>query len=280
MNINTHSQPAAATLIISVYKDTENLACILDALSMQSVKPAEIIVSEDGEDETMKALVNSCKQTWSNIIHLTQEDQGFRKNRALNRAIQQASNDILIFIDGDCMPHREFIKSHVEYCQPGHVAIGRRAEIGPVFSYLVKQSPLFRRLIQYNWFYIPLILAMSIDKGKNIESGIFSHFLHEKNINKNIGLLGCNFSAHKQDLEKINGFNEDYVYPGIGEDSDIEWRLHQQGIKNKNIKFLAIEYHLYHKSKYTPSDKNIMIFNKVKETGEVFCKKGLVKQEN
>ncbi|MEJ2143443.1 MAG: glycosyltransferase, partial [Gammaproteobacteria bacterium] len=166
--MNPDTQPVPSTLIISVYKDTENLACILDALSMQTVPPSEIIVSEDGQDPVMKNFVDNAKQNWPSLIHLTQEDNGFRKNRALNRAITQSKNDLLIFIDGDCVPHREFIRAHTEYCRPGKIATGRRAEIGPVFSSLIKKSPLFRRLINSKWFYIPLILLMSLDKGKNV----------------------------------------------------------------------------------------------------------------
>lgn len=266
-----------ATIIISVYKDTRNLECILDALSIQTVKPAEIIISEDGDSPQMNKFVSAIKEQWPQLVHLTQEDKGFRKNRALNRAINQAQNDLLIFIDGDCMPHKEFIRAHTDNCQPGSVAIGRRAEIGPIFSSICKNSHFFRRLIQYKLFYIPMILPLSLDKGKNIESGIFSRFLHNKNIHKKAGLLGCNFSIYKQDIEKINGFNEDYIYPGIGEDSDIEWRLSQSNIKGVNIKFLAIEYHLYHQSKYIPSHINMDIFEQTRENNLVFCKNGINK---
>ena len=120
---------------------------------------------------------------------------------------------------------------------------------------------------------------MTLDKGKNIESRLYSKFLQKKNCNKRIGLLGCNFSIFKDDLIKINGFNEDYIYPGIGEDSDIEWRLHQHGINNKNIKFIAIEYHLYHQSTYTQSKFNLQIFKDTKENKLSICSNGLEKIE-
>ena len=39
-----------ATLIISVYKNLDNLRCILESLKYQSRNDFEVIVSEDGQD--------------------------------------------------------------------------------------------------------------------------------------------------------------------------------------------------------------------------------------
>lgn len=267
------------TLIISVYKDIENLACILEAIALQTHPVDEIIVSEDGQDPGMNDFVSQAKERWPNIVHLTQQDDGFRKNRALNRAISASTNDVLIFIDGDCVPHKAFVSEHLAHCKPGKVTIGRRAEPGPFFSSLIKKYRWFLRAIQNKWFYLLLLIPMSLDKGsKNIEAGFYSPFLQARNVDKKIGLLGCNFAAYKQDLLKINAFNEDYVYPGIGEDSDIEWRLNQSGVTGINIKFLAIEYHLYHKSKYVPSQVNLDIFEKTVNNNIIFCANGIEKQ--
>lgn len=263
------------TLIISVYKDTENLSCILYALSLQTHSIDEIIVSEDGQDLAMSEFIRQKQTTWPNIIHLHQKDNGFRKNRALNRAISNAKNELLIFIDGDCVPHSQFISSHVENCKPGLIAVGRRAEPGPFFSTLIKKNKWFLRAIQNKWFYLSLILVMALDKGKNFEAGFYSPFLHAKNANKKTGLLGCNFSLYKQDILKINGFDENYIHPGIGEDADIDWRLNQLDIKSINIKFLAIEYHLHHKSKYILSQKNIDIFSNTRKNKIIYCKNGI-----
>jgi len=265
------------TLIISVYKDTENLSCILEALSLQTHTADEIIISEDGQDANMSAFVSRAKSSWPEIVHLSQEDNCFRKNIALNKAVSISKNELLIFIDGDCVPHKEFISAHTRNCQPGLISVGRRAEPGPFFSALIKKNKWFLRAIQNKWFYLILLTPMTIDKGKNIEAGFYSPFLHSKNLNKKIGLLGCNFALYKQDILKINGFNEDYIHPGIGEDADVEWRLNQIDIKSINVKFLAIEYHLYHKSKYIFSKQNLNIFNNIKRNKTIICINGITK---
>ena len=274
------TKPAAlktipVTLIISVYKDTENLSCILEALSLQTHTADEIIVSEDGQDPNMSAFISQKKSAWPEIVHLSQEDNGFRKNCALNKAISTSKNELLIFIDGDCVPHKEFISAHARNCQPGLVSVGRRAEPGPFFSALIKKNKWFLRAIQNKWFYLSLLIPMTLDKGKNIEAGFYSPFLYTKNINKKIGLLGCNFALYKQDILKINGCNEDYIYPGTGEDSDIEWRLNQSGVKSINIKFIAIQYHLNHPRTYTVSDKNKDILKSTKENNIYITQHGI-----
>jgi hypothetical protein len=54
-------------------------------------------------------------------------------------------------------------------------------------------------------------------------------------------------SLHKKALLLINGFDERYIHPTVGEDDDIECRLKNAGFKVKNLKYLAIQYHLHHK---------------------------------
>src|SRR5690606_23558383 len=61
------------------------------------------------------------------------------------------------------------------------------------------------------------------------------------------GVLGSNFSLHKSCLLAVNGFDERYVNPAVGEDTDIERRLLRNGSTIKTLKFAGIQYHLYHK---------------------------------
>ena len=89
-----------ATVVISVYKNVKALSLILESLRVQTCKDFDIIISEDGEDAAMRQFVE--QYDWfCRYKHLTQTDDGWRKNRALNRAVLAANNGWLIFIDGD-----------------------------------------------------------------------------------------------------------------------------------------------------------------------------------
>lgn len=262
-----------ASIIISIYKDVEALDLILHALSLQTIRDFEIIVSEDGEDPAVAAYMAS--RLSSSIQHLTQPDIGFRKNRALNRAILTAHSDHLIFIDGDCVPHPAFIESHLKVVKPGITATGRRVELGPDFSTRLRKHQLELADFVSPLNYLRSIPALKRDGTKNYEYGLHYPLLQWLSERRPIRLVGCNLSIHRDDLLKINGFNEEYQSPGIGEDSDIDWRLQMAGITIRNVKFLAVEYHLYHPRSYTVSDRNLQLLQESQQAGRYICTHGI-----
>jgi len=265
----------AASIIISVYKDTEALRLIVESLPPYSEAAMEVIVSEDGSDADMAACVADLRSLRPDIAHLTQDDDGFRKNRALNRAVAAARGEYLIFIDGDCLPHRRFVQRHLACAEPGCVCAGRRVELGPWFSRFLRRHRWARRLVQQQWFYIVLALPMTLDRVKNYETGFSSSLLNRANRGKQLGILGSNFSCHRNDLIKVNGFNEDFVHAGIGEDSDVDWRLRAVGMRLKNVKFLAIQYHLYHGGPHAQSEENLRLMHDTQVRNEAYCTRGI-----
>jgi glycosyltransferase involved in cell wall biosynthesis len=101
-----------ASLIISVYDNVPFLKAVLDSLKYQSDQRFEVIVSEDAEHAAMRQFLTSYSYTGS-LFHLSQPDDGWNKNKALNRAAVFAHTDYLIFIDGDCVLHPRFMEYHI-----------------------------------------------------------------------------------------------------------------------------------------------------------------------
>jgi len=274
--MKSESDNIISSIIVSVYTDHIALDLILDNLKLQTSRSFEIIISEDGQSDDIKNCITKFDRNIS-IQHLTQPDKGFRKNIALDRAIKASKTDHLIFIDGDCVPHTEFIAAHQVFTQQGFACTGRRLELGKKISANLRSGKKDFRSLTNRLKYLLNIFSLQLDKAKNIESGIYSKTLFRLTRNRDIRLLGCNFSCNKQDIIKINGFNEDYLAAGIGEDSDIDWRLSVSGVKIKNVKFSAIQYHLYHPRLYSPSKENEEIFETTKKLNLIFCKNGLDK---
>ena len=264
-----------SSIIISVYNDCTALQLILDSLHHQSSNDFEIIISEDGESELIKECINNYSDSPIHIRHLTQEDSGFRKNIALNRAISITDADHIIFIDGDCIPHTEFIAAHHLCSGHGIACTGRRLELGASISNKLRSRHINLSYLTNPLLYLLHMLPLQRDNAKNIESGMHSKWLHKLTRDKEIRLLGCNFSCNKQDLLKINGFNEDYLSPGIGEDSDIDWRLIKSGVVIKNVKFSAIQYHLNHPRSYVVSKENTELFEQTKRSNTYTCDHGI-----
>ena len=114
-----------------------------------------------------------------------------------------------------------------------------------------------------------------------IEEGFYLPSIPQKYIEKKEGrLLGCNMGIYKDDLIAINGFDEDYNFPGGGEDSDIEWRLEKlNNISFYSMKFKAIVYHIWHEERFTKEagEKSYhALMNKIKQ-GFYVCKNGIKK---
>lgn len=260
------------SVIISYYKNWSNLELILLALNQQSEDGFEVIVSEDDwNPKTETQLKNIQPQLNYPLIHLHQQtDDGFRKNQMLNASIQVAKGEVLAFIDGDCIPHKHFVKAFKKQAEKGQILYGRRVMLGENFSQdLLKHK-------QVNRLSFPQILFS--------DSTLKKEALYVPNINltfKQRGLLGCNWGIKKSDILAVNGFDEDYVKPGVGEDVDIEWRLKANGMQMKSMKNKAIVYHLYHPRSYSEDgvQANYQLMDQKQKAAKVFCENGLKKSD-
>jgi len=122
-----------ASLIISVYNNIPFLEVVLRSVNEQTWNDFEIIISEDGEHKEMRDFIKAFpfKHPW---IHLQQEDIGWRKNKALNKAIMEAHSEYLVFVDGDCVLHPRFMESHARMAKEGCILGGKRLKLNDSLS--------------------------------------------------------------------------------------------------------------------------------------------------
>ena len=104
-----------ASVIFTTYNHPKWLEKTLLGFSVQSYRDFEIIVADDGSGPETSAVVERLVHEIDiPIQHLWQEDDGFQKCRILNKAILASRGEYLIFTDGDCIPHPDFVRNHVE----------------------------------------------------------------------------------------------------------------------------------------------------------------------
>lgn len=279
------SQPESlkVSLIIAVYKDIEALGLILDALKNQTYKNFEVVVAEDSSSSEMKEFISGVEGI--EVKHTRQDDKGIRKTRSINNAILASEGDYLIFIDGDCIPYSTFIESHVSLTESGYVVSGRRVNLGPRYSAMLRGKRLTPLQLETTYLLrFPLVAWDAIEK--HAEAGIrFStdswyYKLVVKNKKRNVGLLGCNYSCFKNDMVSINGYDEGYPESSLGDDTDLEWRFKACGLKIKSAKNIANQFHLYHERSWRGDEGLARDMKKMRvnqENNRYFCEQGLDK---
>lgn len=269
------------TLIISVFRKKEELELIFRALSLQTCKEFEVIVADDDSGNDMPAHVEVLKHKYGlDARTVTHSFKGFGKNIILNSAIKSARTDYLIFIDGDCIPHRAFIEGHMLESGANTVLCGRRVMLGEKLSVRLKSDSTVVSRGSISYLSLLGDMFSKPNPGYHSEEGIYIRpKLLRRLRGTAITLSGCNFSLPKKLMEKINGFDEDYTGPGIGEDSDLEFRLRLSGAELRSVRNLVVMYHVYHPLT-TENNSNWEHFHEVaQKSGTYFCKNGLIKSD-
>lgn len=267
-----------ASLIISVYNNTLFLKTVLDSVKKQTFKDFEIIISEDAESALMETFVGN--YSFENPYqHLTQKDSGWNKNKALNRAIMAAKSDYLVFIDGDCVLHPQFMEQHIAHAKSGLILGGRRLKLNEKLTQLfledsIKPSNINRTLI-FNILVLKKKGILFPEEGFYINpKGLLGFIPSARRLKR---LTGCNMSFCKKAILDINGFDEDYIRPAIGEDIDLTWRFLSAGYHLYSVRNLAVEYHLYHKVNWVNQDLNSEMMKERQDKDLYRCINGIGK---
>ena len=229
------------TLILSTYNKPRELECSLASVQLSDLtglKNFQVVVADDGSGpETAEVVEKFSKEAPFEILHLWQPDDGFRLAAIRNKAIDLAGGDVIVFVDADSLLHPSAVRYHAERCLPGVANAGARSLLGPVESNDILDGSLslekalrdvfprekWRRRRQYlkNWLY-----------------RITGFKIRPK-------LLGGNCSVHRQDLLKINGFDERFVGWGL-EDDDLARRLRRLGVRIRDSTLDCLVLHIFH----------------------------------
>ncbi|MGA7722341.1 MAG: glycosyltransferase [Ignavibacteriaceae bacterium] len=264
-----------ASVILAFYNRIDYLKLVLAGFEQQSFKNFEIIIADDGSStQVIKEVESISRFAPFPVTHIRQEDIGFRKNKILNKAIMSARSDYLIFIDADCIPHSEFVAEHFNNRKPKTCLTGRRVNLSERITRYLTPGRIIEGFPERK--LLMLVEDGIFGKSYDVEKAFYFRNQTLRNFinKKKRGILGCNFSIYKEDFLKINGFDERYEAPSIGEDSDVEFRLKLSGVEVKSLNNIAIQYHLFHKLQNRPQE-NLILFEEVKKTGEYFTRFGI-----
>lgn len=240
------------SVIVSTYNKPSFLKLVLSALSKQTDKNYEVIIADDGSGKETKDVI---KQFACNypvpLTHAWQEDCGFRLAASRNNAVKVSKGDYLIFIDGDCIPRKNFVEFHRKLAEKRCFVTGNRVLMSDAYSKkLINSETKSPCELSFGSLFILSILGR-INRSSPLLTLPAFVYNRKANPKKWEALRGCNFALWKSDLKLVNGFNEDFEGWGF-EDSEFAVRLINNGIIRKSGNFGTAVFHLYHPETKTP----------------------------
>jgi len=181
----------------------------------------EIIVADDGSNDST---FHFCQELLeAGVIHKYANTESYDKAtpaKARNYGISEATGDLLIFADDDCLPHPNLVEQYMKNTQRGYCAVGYRSSL-------------------------PAILEKDIenfDPEKDLEEGRPKLYYQRVKDNNFIWhhFSSGSFAIWREDLGKVR-FDEDFIGYGL-EDRHFAWLLDRAGIKFDFL-YTAIIYH-------------------------------------
>lgn len=229
------SARAGVSLVVASFNQPRSLALVLRGVSALVPAPAELFVADDGsQPDTAELVARFAGGVPFPVRFLTQENRGFRKTRAQNRALREVAGALVLFLDGDTVPHRAWLSEHVRALESGaDYATG-------------------------GYVYLDVPSAEALERGERPERFLDAAVLrrlrsvHRRNRWHRLlrppdkpKILGGNWSARRDALYRVNGFDERYEGRGK-EDSDIRNRLNAAGLRGVSVWNRAFVFHCPH----------------------------------
>jgi glycosyltransferase involved in cell wall biosynthesis len=257
-----HNKQIEASVLVAVYNHEWCIELLLESLRKQSVQNFEIILIDDGSTDRTKEIAKKHP-----VFFITQEHKGFRKTRITNEASKYVKSNYIILLDGDCLPHTNYVKAHLDSREEGHYLAGRRVDIPRPLSekYInLKKRPLIDTFLKINFWKMERPNRIFQCKSPFLRKLFKQNQLPD--------MMGCNGSFWLKDFINVDGYDERYV-KAHREDGDLCVRLKNSGLKIKSVKGLALIYHLWHVQQ--PYFENEDLFNDTIENKRVKAVKGL-----
>lgn len=150
---NIHS----VSLLIPFRNEVNNLPEIFHSIEQLDMDQMQVVwINDHSEDESLEMLVALIGKQNSSFDHLVLTSSGIGKKAALETGIQQATGEIILTTDADCVLPRYWVKEML--C--GFQNTGTQLVAGPVLS--KDGNSFFHKFQQIDWASILLVSNFSI----------------------------------------------------------------------------------------------------------------------
>lgn len=238
-------QTQTISVVITTYNRPDALEAVVEACFLQNDKNFEIIIADDGSTaNTRDCIARLAARAPVPVKHVWQPDDGFRAAMARNRGTLAATGDYIIFLDGDCVPQRDFIARHRALARPGFLVSGSRILLSQGLT-----ERVLREHIDVTALGVGERLRYRLrgDMNKVIQTVL--RWPDIGRVRRKFSwrrIKSCNLAVWKSDLFAVNGFDESFTGWGH-EDSDLVVRLFHAGVLRKDGALATEVLHLWHR---------------------------------
>ncbi len=264
--------------IITVYNRPAMLAACLQALAGNRALVDEAVVADDGSNPENAAQMQAAFAGLPfPVRYVWQPDQGYRLAAARNNAIRQAAGDYLLMLDCDILLLPEVVALHLRHARPGRFLAANRAWVGEADTHNFLRGDRDAADLSALWERSDRRHLPHAHRQFQRNAWLRRLGLARPNKPK---ILGCHFSIFRKDVERINGFDENYEGWGL-EDDDFATRLHMAGVRGQSLIIPARAMHLWHPAvascpRTLSESPNYAYYHR--ERVAMFCRRGLKPQ--
>jgi glycosyltransferase involved in cell wall biosynthesis len=260
-----------SSLVLTTYNWPDALRLVLTSALEQSVPPDEVLVADDGSAEptadVIRAFTPRFAERGMSLRHVWHPDEGFRAAAIRNRALAQATGEYILLIDGDCVLHRDFVRSHLAFAHSGQFVQGTR---------VLLDAERARRALAAGETRFGALERGIGNRVNALPIGWLSPLVPTPS-DPLVGVRSCNMGFWLADARRVNGFNERFVGWGR-EDSEFVVRLVNAGVRRRKLKFGGIMYHLWHPERSRDAlEANDELLAGVRASGAVWAEDGMDK---
>lgn len=237
------------SVILSTFERSGHLARSLASLACQRGVDGkfEVLVTDDGsQDDTAEVVERFAREATFPVRFLTHVHAGFQLAACRNQGVRHAQAPYLLFSDGDCIFPIDHLQQHLAARREGVVRAGDSVLLDRRVSEAIDAAAIQSGAC---WRAIPTSARRRI--GRLHRKALFYQLTRHRTKPK---LVGNNIGIWREQMERINGFDQRYRGWGC-EDDDLAARLRRAGYAIRSVLGHTHAYHLWHPPHATTPEK-------------------------